>query len=814
MSLRIWLPLTGNLNNNGLEDTTVSSTNTTIDSNGKIGSCYSFNGSSSYLLGTQNFLSNNTEDWTFCCWMKVNNSHNGCLFSCRNSINNNGIAVFYYNSQWIIDDGVRWQFTPTVTINANIWYHVCVVRKKGVGKYLYINGILDSSTTTTGTPTNVCTTNFAVGNSQQTPTAVSANWFNGYLNDVRFYDNALSIKEIKELAKGLVAHYPLTGNVGTYNLVKGSNTDSVNTNKLMLSQQYGGSSKTIEYDGGVPCVKITRNTTEQSGWNVLYYQYLESTNIKVDTIYTISFDIIGSDNGNISLYGLRFANGTNELCKSVSIINNTFTSTEWSHIVFNTTTKTSFDGLTISDQVVYMVCPLLVNTEAWIMVKNFKVEEGTVDTSWNPNPADPSYSIYNGDNGQVIDISGYNNHGTIVGVLSADNNSIRNISSTKFNGTDNCIIIPYNSMCPSNIFTVNLWFYKDSLGSKNYETLFGGPNGFEMDTRANASTTLSLYMASIRGGSVFSPLPFNEWVMITMTRDGTNESYYVNGELKKTIEALSMPTGTYYIGAWRTESQQNYYGLISDFRLYNTILSDDDIKELYNTPIIITDKHDLITQGEFIEGGEHIQFNKNGVVNASGQVKPNLVSGTNRGEISSTAKSVSDGMLCYNSGGNGVCSVSEDNTVPVGNYSYDITGNTSGNRDFQQRQIPYIAGKSYTGSWWAKGSGTCLYRVWDVTANTQLLQKTFTLTNEWTFYRHTFIATQQMEDDNCTFHLGVTGNSEIHLCGMKLEENDHSTPWTYNKYDAGFDIDNNFVEENNATIGNLNYITAKELKEI
>ena len=102
-----------------------------------------------------------------------------------------------------------------------------------------------------------------------------------------------------------------------------------------------------------------------------------------------------------------------------------------------------------------------------------------------------------------------------------------------------------------------------------------------MDTRAGSATTLSLYMASTRGGTIFSPLEFNKWNMITMVRDGTNELYYVNGDLKKTIEAKSMPTGTYRIGSWNGLTSQNYYGLMSDFRIYATCLSVDDIKELY-----------------------------------------------------------------------------------------------------------------------------------------------------------------------------------------------------------------------------------------
>ena len=165
--------------------------------------------------------------------------------------------------------------------------------------------------------------------------------------------------------------------------------------------------------------------------------------------------------------------------------------------------------------------------------------------------------------------------------MSVSSNTSRYSSSMSFNGTDNAITIPYNTMCPLNIFTVNVWFYKTAVGSKNYETLFGGPSGFEMDTRAGTATTLSLYMASTRGGILYEPLEFNKWNMITMVRDDTNELYYVNGELKKTITAKAMPTGTYFIGSWRDVSSQNYCGLISDFRLYSTCLSAEDVKALY-----------------------------------------------------------------------------------------------------------------------------------------------------------------------------------------------------------------------------------------
>lgn len=207
--LKVWIPGTADFRDNGLNNSSITNTGVTIDANGKIGNCLKFNNTGN-LIGRPGPLSNDTNDWTFACWMKVNTVHTGCLFSDRSIVDNTGIAVFYKNTQWIVDDGVRWQFTPQNAIATNTWYHICVVRKKGIGKYLYINGVLDSSTATTETPTIVTTEAFAIGNSQSAPTTVTGNQFNGYLNDIRVYDHALSPKEIAEIAKGLVVHYTLS----------------------------------------------------------------------------------------------------------------------------------------------------------------------------------------------------------------------------------------------------------------------------------------------------------------------------------------------------------------------------------------------------------------------------------------------------------------------------------------------------------------------------------------------------------------------------------------------------------------------------
>src|SRR5574344_1089372 len=74
MSLKIWLPLNGNLENLGMADATFSATNNpTIVNDGKIGKCYQFDGSTTYqriYCSTYSNTNFNNKPLTICFWFK------------------------------------------------------------------------------------------------------------------------------------------------------------------------------------------------------------------------------------------------------------------------------------------------------------------------------------------------------------------------------------------------------------------------------------------------------------------------------------------------------------------------------------------------------------------------------------------------------------------------------------------------------------------------------------------------------------------------------------------------------------------------
>ena len=86
MSLRIWLPFNGNLDNKGLDDVVVTNNGATVNNNGKVGKCYSFGTDNSYITVDSTPLKKYIE-FSFACWVKIIswNTNYATIFAIKNS---------------------------------------------------------------------------------------------------------------------------------------------------------------------------------------------------------------------------------------------------------------------------------------------------------------------------------------------------------------------------------------------------------------------------------------------------------------------------------------------------------------------------------------------------------------------------------------------------------------------------------------------------------------------------------------------------------------------------------------------------------
>lgn len=609
MSLRVWLPLNGNLNNQGLSNYNISMFRGTeiYNNNGKIGKCFHANGVNTIKILNMIPDVYNYAGYSLCAWFYIegqNTSHSGSAIISAGNWNNQLLNLSV--SDWSTDhytrlrvSGTSWNYTYSYNFLKNIWYHV-VVCSDGQKTYAYVNGILIGDSVVGFLPTSIEGNDICIGGA----TYYSGMQFFGRINDVRIYDHCLSKKEIEEISKGLVLHYKLNDAYNEESTFLTTGISSTAYNASLGKYGYNTDSNLGKINGffqGRQCTKVYTLTAGQTAQPYVYFSNLfTSDGTNAPAYKALSFDYyttvptttwlniykLGSGSGTVAWKvsnsnGIKTGTYTNS-SNSILVIPN-----EWNHvevILHGTTANNAEWGYCVNGPA------HTSNENYYFLYANIQLEENDHSTGYNLNMH--SNIIY--------DSSGYQNNGIIFNPLKIETDTLRYNVSTLFDGETSAIKVPYTDIASTDdIFTLNLWFKKDDLGSKNYETLFGGPSGFEMDTRAGAATTLTLYMASTRGSN-FAQFNFGEWYMITMVNNGTSELYYVNAELKKTIDKKPMPAGNYYIGAWSTEIKQNYKGLISDFRIYKTALTAEQIKELYDTSATI-DKDGNIYAREVIE---------------------------------------------------------------------------------------------------------------------------------------------------------------------------------------------------------------------
>lgn len=209
MALQVWLPLNGNLKNQGLADVTVTNNGATINNGGKIGQCYSFDGSDDKIqIGN----APTPEDVSVAMWFKRNSTTNTRQFLYTQwggitlELNAGNKITCSVNT---VSGQVGYCTTTEAVTSDSGWTHIVFSFKNGIGTSLYVNGVLIKSATVNESIKWTTTT----GN-----IGYFSTYFNGLINDFRIYDHCLSLKEIKEISKGLVLHYKLDQNcLGEYN---------------------------------------------------------------------------------------------------------------------------------------------------------------------------------------------------------------------------------------------------------------------------------------------------------------------------------------------------------------------------------------------------------------------------------------------------------------------------------------------------------------------------------------------------------------------------------------------------------------------
>lgn len=209
----------------------------------------------------------------------------------------------------------------------------------------------------------------------------------------------------------------------------------------------------------------------------------------------------------------------------------------------------------------------------------------------------PLNNHYLAENNTIYDTSGYCNNGTIVGSLTAAASSPRYNCATNFNGNNSTYIqIPTLTLDWSKI-SFSAWGKWNSFNNWSRIFDFGnGSNGADWDIcLANYSTSSYIGLGGRTGNGAAWPdtkiiekeLTANTWYHLVETIENNICKIYINGSLMKTITLTNTPSvitlTQNYLGKSNWSNNSPFNGSICDFRIYTTVLSTEQIKELYNT---------------------------------------------------------------------------------------------------------------------------------------------------------------------------------------------------------------------------------------
>ena len=576
MSLQIWLPLNGNIENRGLLNLQSPSQNTFIyNDSGKIGKC---------AVGTCGWKLNEEilgNSWSVATWFNTPNSfisnYNSIIF-CKNNtaINDHQIYFSIYGSN-VLNlgiNGTTYACQYNYSFTTNTWYHVAATYN-GSKASLYLNGNLVKTVNFTGAmPSNRLNIRIDGRSTNSENTDTVGNLSMKY-NDFRLYDHALTAKEVKEIYKSLVLHLKLDNSgFGQKNMIP----DSVYGNSPWGSAALA---ETIEFDGKlarrISVSGLYANTS--SGADTI----LPGVTFEENTQYTLSVDWrddYRTDGKQSNLY-LRFdySDGTRSSINAGDLRDKHY----WTHRYLTSTAGKTVTKVTVT-----------YGNGGYMYIANLKLEKGTVDTGWAPY-----------EDIDIYDCSGYDQAVT-KNNITYDSDSPRYSKSAVFGGSSSYVKFTDNNWMAqyAEAMTINLWAYaSDWTAVTNGGRLFsctetggfnveGGATGYWRFPRyvaTNADRTSHGYKYN-NSGVKLADLS-SGWHMFTFVYKPTGEEIYVDGALhsswNNTSYGLKFNTNArLFLGCEANTANPGgsyFNGKESDFRLYYTALSAADILELYQS---------------------------------------------------------------------------------------------------------------------------------------------------------------------------------------------------------------------------------------
>ena len=517
MSLRVWLPLNGTLENKGLDNVTVTNSGATVDNNGKIGKCYSFDGSS-YIKITMPTDFITIKNKTVAAWVKSSSSVLA-LGGISNDTSYKDGMITLYTSGWQFGSSSTYKYVSGGTIaNTNVWHHVCCTCDDTT-----VTTYLDGTKVTNKTYTEAGITTFTLGSNNFIEIGCDHpggdEYLTGSVNDFRIYDHCLSPLEVKQISQGLILHYPLNRNGwGQENLLKGTqllDKDVIIPNGVIktVDAYQGFTSATYDNSSGTSFHELLR-------WG-------DKVTVNANEIYTASFYAKSPTSATLTCYFYKNTSNIVQVSSGKSSTGSISTEIDGCITLQLTPNWTKYwITWTFNDNSNSALKTLLFRCLAGtseLSICGVKLEKGSIPTPWCPNSSDALATTLGLNNNVEYDTSGYGNNGIRTGMFSWTSDTPKYNVSQYFQDYTQYISCPVNGWIPTAL-TLSCWVKssnKSPRGNWHIPLNIDGQNA-EISIYKNGQITTGFVIGGTRRTGNFGTVDIldGQWHMLTVTFDG------------------------------------------------------------------------------------------------------------------------------------------------------------------------------------------------------------------------------------------------------------------------------------------------------
>jgi hypothetical protein len=610
---------------------------------GQIGSAVDFDGTDDYITMGDNDLYGPSADFTIAAWINQDAITTlQCIF-CKDTRQVSG-EQFRFSVGESVNGKLRYSAATeevggNTLLTAGTWYHAVITRSSSSGRLnIYLNGVNDGSAATGSVP-SAPTSNVKIGSRDN---ASASEYWNGKIDEVRFYNRALSADEVSQL-------YRLNAPTGTDTSLKGywsfngkdisgttaydrsgaGNNGTLTGGPTVTTGKVG---QALSFDGSDDYVTIPNATSLNSTAQVTVSAWIKRSGIGTRQFFVSKGNAttVASTQywleltaGNVLVFELASGSTEHKLTSSFVL-----TDTQgWHHVVGTydgTTQKIFLDGVQDTTTSTWSGALNSVNNDLVIGNRsagydipfNGKVDEVRVyNTALTAAEIQSLYKRGESDTMNVADINGNLNSG-LAGYwkldegsgTSAVDSSINGSTGTltggptwttgqvggavDFDGTDDYI----NLGSPAALdirgsITMSAWVKTDVLNttqaifSVGTRACCGTENYLHINWNAGGGTYRFIFASfGVASVSSSSNLSSGVWYHVVGTWDGATRKIFINGVLDGSTAQTSQPTdylNAVIIGGGEAGNGPYFNGSIDETRIYNRALSDNEVAQLY-----------------------------------------------------------------------------------------------------------------------------------------------------------------------------------------------------------------------------------------